>query len=394
MKLIRYQIFVIVAFLCMSTILNAQDIDKVISKHLAAHGDIQKWEAIKSMEITGRFTAFSEEEDFYALKTNDGCYYSELHLDKFKVIEAFNGKDGWTIDPWQEILFPRELNKAEVNVFYQKAEFFTPFYKYKEKGIKSELLENQEVDGMEMIVIKLTRPNNSVEMWYLDAKTYLEYKCESDWIDFAYPAPAESYFDDFRTIDGIVIPFFIERIFYQRNRVLQIENINFNIEMDESIFEMPQSKEIKKLTFLVGEWDVKVDMMTRRGTWYNIENTVSNISWQATNMLQEKIKYDMIFVQSKIINYTFNSDIEQYQLLVYNSFSSDFKVFEGSFVDTTFTLERSLISNGDTTRVKSYGQFVYSNMEEDGFVLEINASRDEGKTWSPRQKFTYTRRKE
>ncbi len=394
MKLIRYQIFVIVAFLCMSTVLNAQDIDKIISKHLAAHGDVEKWEAIKSMEITGRFTAFSVEEDFYAIKTSNGCYYSELHLDKFKVIEAFNGKDGWTIDPWQEILFPRKLNKAEVNVFYQKAEFFTPFYKYKEKGIKVELLENQNVDGMDMIVIKVTRPNNNVETWYLDAKTYLEYKYESGWIDFAFPAPAESYFDDFRTVDGVVIPFFIERTFFQRDRITQIENIVFNTKIDNSIFEMSQNEEIKKLAFLEGEWDVKVDMMTRRGTWYNIDNTVSNIIWQATNMLQEEITYDMIFVQSKIINYTFNSDVEEYQLSVFNSFSSDFKVFEGNFIDTTFTLERTLISNGDTTRVKNYTQFVYSNMEDDSFVLEIKASMDEGKTWSPGQKFTYTRRKE
>lgn len=392
MKLLRYQIFVSVAFLCMSTVLNAQDIDKIINKHIAAHGDIQKWESIKSMEITGRFTAFSEEEDFYALKTSKGCYYSELHLDKFKVIEAFNGSTGWTIDPWQEILFPRELNKAEVNVFYQKAEFFTPFYKYKEKGIKVELLENQNVDGMDMIVIKLTRPNNDVETWYLDANTYLEYKCESDWVDFAYRAPAESYFDDFRTIDGIVIPFFIERTFYQRDRITQIENIVFNTEVDESLFEMPQSEEIKKLAFLEGEWDVKVDMMTRRGTWYNIDNTVSNISWQATNMLQEKIKYDMTFVQTNIIDFTFNSEVEQYQLSVFNGFSSDLQVFEGNFVDTTFTLESTIISNGDTTRLKKYSQIVYSNMEEDSFVLFIKASSDEGKTWSAHQKFTYTRK--
>lgn len=394
MKLLRYQIFVSVAFLCMSTFLNAQDVDKIINKHIVAHGDIQKWESIKSMEITGRFTAFSEEEDFYTIKTSKGCYYSELHLDKFKIIEAFNGSTGWTIDPWQEILFPRELNKAEVNVFYQKAEFFTPFYKYKEKGIKVELLENQNVDGMDMIVIKLTRPNNDVETWYLDANTYLEYKCESDWVDFAYRAPAESYFDDFRTIDGIVIPFFIERTFYQRDRITQIENIVFNTEVDESLFEMPQSEEIKKLAFMEGEWDVKVDMMTRRGTWYNIDNTVSNISWQATNMLQEKIKYDMTFVQSKIISYTFNSDVEKYQVFVFNGFSSDFKVYEGDFADTTFILESTILSKGDTSIVKRYSQLVYSKMEKDSFVLEIKTSSDEDETWSPRQKLTYTRKKD
>lgn len=233
-----------------------------------------------------------------------------------------------------------------------------------------------------------------METWYLDAKTYLEYKCESEWVDFAYRAPAESYFDDFRTVDGIVIPYFIERTFYQRDRITQIENIVFNKEVDKSLFEMPQSEEIKKLAFMEGEWDVKVEMMTRRGTWYNIDNTISNISWQATNMLQEKVKYDMTFVQSKIINYTFNSDVEQYQLSVFNGFSSDIQVFEGNFVDTTFTLVSIIISNGDTTRVKNYSQIVFSNMEEDSFILLIKASRDEGETWSPRQKFTYTRRKE
>lgn len=177
------------------------------------------------MKVTGQFTAFSEEKDIVILKTDDGKYYSELHLGQFKVKEAFDGKAGWTIDPWHEFLFPRELNKAEVNVFLQKAEFFTPFYSYKEKGHEVELIGEQKVDGVDVYAIKLTRSNGKSETWYLDVNTYLEYKCQSDWVDFAYPSPAESYFDDFRTVNGLVIPYFIERTFFQRDRITQIENI-------------------------------------------------------------------------------------------------------------------------------------------------------------------------
>ena len=374
MNLKIYQIFLASILLYSSSIIQAQDVDEIISKHINAHGDVEKWETIKSMKITGKFTAFSVEKDFFAIKTDDGAYYAEVHLGQHKVIESFNGETGWTIDPWQDFVFPRELNKTEVNVFYQKADFFTPFYKYNEKGYKAELIGEHNVDGIDTYVIKLTRPNGKSETWYLDANTYLEYKSESEWVDFAYPSPAESYFDDFRTIDGLVIPYFVERTFFQRDRIMQIEDIEFNPEIDESIFVMPQSTEIKKLAFLEGEWDVKVDVWTRRGSWLNIDSTVSNINFVAANMLEEKIQYDRIFVQSKIIDYTYNSSTKKYRLTVFNEFSSDIEVFEGNFTDSTFAVENTFISYGDSTQNNTFFQIIFSNIEEDSYIVEIKRS--------------------
>lgn len=392
MKLIKYQIFVFITLLCFSSIINAQNLDKIIDKHIKAHGGNEAWENIESMKISGSFTAFSIEEDFFAIKTNDGSYYSDLYLGKHKVQEAFNGKSGWTIDPWQEILYPRELKKNEINVFYQKAEFFTPFYKYKERGYEVKLMDNQEVDGMEMIVLKLTRNNGMVETWYLDAETYLEYKYKSNWVDFAYSVPAETFFDDFRTVNGVVIPFFIERTFGQRDRILQIENIEFNTKIDESIFIMPKSEEIKKLAFMEGNWDVKVDIMTRRRTWYTFDSTTSNIVWDATNLLRENIKYDITFVQDFIVSYSYNSMAKKYIVSKYNGLTSDIQLFEGNFNDTSFVVQNINIKYGDSTLADTYTQINIFNIEQDSFNLEISVSRDKGVTWSPRQKLFYVRK--
>ena len=324
MKLMIQYIFKIVIIMGIGISLNAQTVDDIIGKHLKAHGDIEKWEEIESMKISGRFTAFSVEDDFFAIKTKDGKYYSELELGKYSVEESFDGKKGWTIDPWQEISFPRELNKSEQNVFLQKAEFFTPFYKYKEKGCKVELVGEQKVDGINVFVIKLTRPTGGIETWYLDANTYLAYKYDSRWVDFGYGVPAETYFDDYREINGIVIPYFIERTFWQRDRVLQIENIDFNINIDDEIFEMPISNEIQKLAFLEGDWGVKVEAYSRRANrWYKSDTTSSSFEFIATNLIQESISYLEHFVETNINTYGYSSSDSRYFSSIYGGFSSN-----------------------------------------------------------------------
>lgn len=376
----------------MSSILNAQNVDDIIAKHIKAHGGTEAWENIQSMKVSGRFTAFSIEEDFFAIKTKEGQYYSELYLGKNKVLEAFNGKTGWTIDPWQEILYPRDLKKAEINVFYQKAEFFTPFYNYKKRGFEVQLMDNEEVDGMEMIVLKLKRNNGMEEKWYLDPDTYLEYKCESYWVDFAYPVPAEAYFDDFRTVNDVVLPFFIERTFSQRDRILQIENIEFNIKIDESTFEMPKSDQMKWLSFMVGNWDVKIDVMTRRGTWYTFDSTFSKIYWDATNLIVEKITYDITLVQNLIINYSYNSTAEKYVMTRYNGLQSELQLFDGEYTDSSYVFQNINVDYGDSTLAKTYSQINIYNIDIDSFNVEISVSQDKGETWLPRQRLYYIRK--
>lgn len=390
MKLLKYQILVIISFLFVLPSIYAQNVDEIISKHLKAHGDLEKWETIDNIEIKARFTAFSEEADFYSIKTKEGKYYSELSLGQYDVIEAFNGKSGWTIDPWQELLFPRELNKSEINVFYQKSDFFTPFYKYKERGFKAELIGNVKEDGVDLIVIELSRTNNKVETWYLDAETFLEYKSESQWIDFASPSLAESYFDDFRNVDGLIIPFFVERTFGQRDRVLQIENVKFNADIEENLFEMPKNEEISKLGFMQGEWDVTVEKWSqRRKTWRPIDKTNSVINWESTNLLQEKMKFDQYFVQSRIVDYSFNLTNDNYQISVFNLFDSNYEFYEGVLADTVYNFENVKFDCKDSSKIINTISIQKSG--KDSFIINMEYSSDKGVTWNKLMRFTYVR---
>jgi hypothetical protein len=385
------QIISFILFLSIPSFLSAQNADEIIAKHIEAHGGEKKWEKVESIKITGEFTAFSETKDFLSIKTKSGQYYSNLHLGQYEVFEAFNGKEGWTIDPWQEIEYPRELNSDEVSVFLQKAEFFTPFFKYKEKGHAVEFIGKDNVDGVHVFVLKLTRKNGKAETWYLNSETYLEYKCESDWLDFARALPAESYFDDFRTVDGLVLPFYIERTFWQRDRVTQIENVEINTKVDDNIFVMPKSESFEKIAFIQGEWDVKSDVWTRRQTWYTLGNTTSSFEIAARNMIQEKIAYEFTFLQTEIRNLSYSESTGKYSLSIYNDFDFGTTVFEGQFADSVLILDNMKTGIGDAANQSPQKtQYSYTFISKDNFILEKKVSTDNGETWRPEVKFTYS----
>lgn len=363
----------------------AENVETIIAKHIEAHGGLEKWNKVDAIKITGQFTGFSIEKEFMAYRTKSGEYYANFYLGKHEITEAFDGKKGWTIDPWQEINYARRINKAEENVFAQKAEFTTPFFNYKQKGHQVEFVGKEKLEGLDVFVLKLTRSNGKVEKWYLDANTYLEYKCESNWVDFATEVPSETFFDDFRTVKGLVFPFFVERTFWQRDRVIQVKNIEINPVFDTKSLEMPKRDEIKELAFLKGNWDVKMEAWTRRGTWRDVGQTVSNIDFTATNILQEKIKLERTFPIDITLTYTFNETSGKYRISLLDDLSSTFEVFEGDFSDQDFVFDNSV------EKKETYTQFKLSEIGDDTFVLTRSVSLDKGETWQQRDKLTYTR---
>lgn len=392
MNLIKKHLFFLILFLGISTFISAQNVDEIIAKHIEAHGGAAKWDAVSSMTIKGQFTGFSEEHPYYAIKTNKGEYYSEHNIGQYKLKEAFNGAEGWTNDPWFEVPYPRELSNVEINAFFQKAELLTPLYKYKEKGHKVEYLGEENVDGIDTYAIKLTRPSGLWETWYLDKKTYLEYKCASMFSDFAMQVPCETFFEDFRTVEGLVIPFFTERMFSQRDRVIVIDEITINSFDNPAIFEMPKSKHMSKLALLAGDWKVKIEKLNRSNALYTVDNVASTVSFEGTNLLKQELSFNDYFAQSMILNYSYHSDKNKYLMTVYDAFTSITDVFEGKFEEGVFSANNASIKIGDSEVAATAMQIKLSEMSDDSFIMEFKSSNDQGKTWRQAYKMTYSRK--
>ncbi|MEA3444026.1 MAG: hypothetical protein U9R19_04800 [Bacteroidota bacterium] len=371
----------------------SQTAEEIIGKHIDAHGGMENWEAVKSIKLTGKFTAFGESKAFTEIKARPDRFYASFSWGQHVVEEARNGSVYWTINPWFDMFFARKTNSVEANIINQKSEFCTPFFNYKERGYVVEYLGKEEVEGIGVFKLELTRPGQQPETWYINSQTYLEYMYTSMWCDFASPTMQETWFEDFRKVGNIIIPYYTERTFSIRHRVIEIEKVELNIETNDEMFDIPLSDAMKKLKVLEGEWNVSVDVF-RRGAWTNADSTTSSIKYlKNKNLLQETISYVNFFPVEKAIQWSYNTDSEKYRVSVFTDFYSDTKILQGNFSGDTLLIDNTEISfSKDEGQEKSLSKYIISNITEQGFLLEIAGSRDDGENWAVQQKFTYTRR--
>lgn len=371
---------------------SGQTADGIISKHIEAHGGMENWNAIQSMKITGQFTAFSETKPFTELKARGGKYYSNHYKGQHRVIEGCDGEVCWVNDPWFEYPFAHLANDAESGVIRQKAIFCTPFFDYQKNGYTVEYLGIEEAEGRDCHKLVLTGESGLTQTWFLDADTYLEVMALSQWADFATPAPQETFYGDFKEVNGVVIPFYTERVFSIRHRVTEIEDVEFNINPEPALFEMPRSNEMSRLNFMKGEWDVVLESMSRSGRLAFADSTTSKIDFLPhKNFLQENLTYVTYFPIEKLNQITYSSDLNKYLLTTFNGFYSRLTVFQGNFAGDTLVLEDSEVRFNEA-ELTNAGKYRIYPKDENSMVVELDQSRDGGTSWTTMQRFTYTRK--
>jgi len=394
MKKLIFRFSVAVVWVLFTGICFGQTADEIINKHIDAHGGLENWEAIQSIKVTGNFTSFSEMHPFTMIKARGGKFYSEHNLGNQFVTEGCDGEIYWIEDPWFELGGPHLSNEAEAWITEQKAEFCTPFFEYKQRGFEVSYEGIEQAEGKDCYKLILSRDDGKEETWYLDTKTYLEVKSVSLWADFGRLVPSETFYDDFREVGGVVLPFFIERVFSIRDRITEIENIEFNVEPDPAIFQFPLSEEMKKLSFMEGNWSVIFETMGRSGVLERADSTSSMIELvDGMNLLQEKISFVSYFPINKIVNWSYNSNLESYVMNTFNSFYSRSEIYTGNFSGDTLIFENSHVKFNDEPKSR-LAKFKILPTDESNFILEVLQSRNGGNSWAPNQRFTYTRLEE
>ena len=378
MELIKYLGIVILIVTLNVSGSMAQNLDEIIDKHIEAHGGADNWNKIDALKITGNFTGFSTVKNFTTIQKHPNLYRSNYSLGNFNVVLAFDGNSGWTIDPWFDVSFPRVLNTSEENVVKQKAEICSPFLNYKQKGYTVEYLGKEQVEGVDAIKLKLVRKNGRVETWYLNAETYLEYKQESIWDDFGYPTPQETFFDDFRKIGDIILPFYVERSFLIRNRMTEISSVEINPTVADGFFQMPASPEMKKFDFMSGKWAVKIEILEHRG-WRTADSTSTTISIE-NNLLRMELAYENYIKYINQVSISYHTDSSRYVMTIYNSFDAKLNVYSGLFLNDTLAFKNS--------NSQKYSLII---LNSDSFLIESSSSPDKGQSWRVNDKFYFTR---
>ena len=135
------------------------------------------------------------------------------------------------------------MSAEDLKSISDEADFDGPLVDYKAKGNRIELAGKEDLDGRPAYRLKLTSQNGEVRFYLFDASSFLLLKWEGTRKIEGKDYPWESFFTDFREVQGLKYAFKIDQDSPGTDikQTLTAEKIEINPQIDESRFAKPTS---------------------------------------------------------------------------------------------------------------------------------------------------------
>ena len=158
------------------------------------------------------------------------------------VRRGFNGKDAWGFHPQAGV---RKISPVEINEIIRDGALYQPIA-FSKHYVELSYDSRRRVDGPEVDIIDATKKDNRKERFYFDSSTGLPVRLDL-WEEGPEGARIEGeyylahyYLGDYRTIDGVQVPFSIRRVRPHSTMIFTFTEVKHNIALDDSIFEAPR----------------------------------------------------------------------------------------------------------------------------------------------------------
>ena len=225
----------------------AQDVEEVLEKHYEAIGGAENWKSLQSMRMSGKLilAAMGMEAPFTMVAKRPSKARMEFTIQGMTGIQATDGETAWMLMPFMGRTEPEEMPADQAKAFKQEADVDGPLIGHEESGHKVELIGTEEVEGTETFKIKVTYPDEAVRHYYLDTEYYLPVKIEDTRIVQGNEVTVEQSLGDYKEVGGLMVAHTIEvktPAAPGGSQVLQVDEIELNVPVEDSVFEMPASE--------------------------------------------------------------------------------------------------------------------------------------------------------
>jgi hypothetical protein len=240
----RYFWFALATILLLPTGLRAQTVDEIVAKHVQARGGLEKLQALKTLRMTARLAQGGFRATYVQENKREDKVREETILQGMAQVQAYDGKTGWQIDPFEGRKDPELLSQDDTKPLLLDADLEGPLVNYKQKGNTAELVGHDSVEGTDCYKIKLNLKNGDVRYYYLDADSYLTIKYETQTKVRGAVKYEDAMLGDYEQVDGVYFPFAIEtgETGSEQRKRFTVEKIEPNVPLEDSLFSLPATK--------------------------------------------------------------------------------------------------------------------------------------------------------
>jgi len=242
----RPQLLFTAALLALAPAVQALSVDELVAKNIEARGGIEALRAIKSVKSTGTMNFsggdFSLELALVSLNERDGKVRTEASLQGLTQVSAYDGKDAWTINPFQGRRDAERMSAEDAKGMETAGDMDGPLVDWKQKGHQLSYLGIEDVDGTEAHKLKVVLKNGDVQYRYLDPDYFLEIRVSDQVKRRGVESETETDLGNYEKVNGVFMPFAMESgpKGGPKGQKIQIKSAEVNVDVDDNLFAFPQ----------------------------------------------------------------------------------------------------------------------------------------------------------
>ena len=154
--------------------------EELAAKNIEAHGGaaLGKVDTVRRsgqlIVNAGQFTL-----GYVETRQRPSSVKEEASLQGLTQVEAYDGKEGWRIDPFQGRKDPERTSADDLKGLIEDAQIGGPLEDYAARGASLEYMGTEDIDGTNAHKIRVTQKNGDIQYVYLDPDYFLEIRVES-----------------------------------------------------------------------------------------------------------------------------------------------------------------------------------------------------------------------
>ncbi len=233
----------LIAFVSLITIpLSAQTADEIVAKYIKTTGGMDKINAVTTLRRTGKFTGGGGfEAGLLQENKRPGGVREEFVIQGMAGINAYDGRNGWKIDPFQGKKDVEPLGEEELKSIVEDADFDGPLVNYAQKGNKVEFVGMDPVEGTDAYKLKVTKKNGDVYYYYMDTDYFVPIKIDTQRMVRGEQREYETSVGDYKEVNGWYLPYSFETNAKGRSNKQKVtyDKIEANVPIADSRFTPP-----------------------------------------------------------------------------------------------------------------------------------------------------------
>jgi hypothetical protein len=220
----------------------ARFIKTLVAQNVEARGGAEAWEDVESLRLSGQMDLGQGMVVPYVLEQKrPGKMCFEFVFDEQTAIQCADGDTGWKILPFRGRRKAEPMTEVELRETVDSADPYGLLYDYAARDHDVEFVGQEQVNGRDIVQLKVTLPKGAVRWLFIDVETALEVKLETLRTVGGRERRVETLYSDWQATDGLLIARRQDTrtVGDDESRFLTVGSVSVNPVIDDSRFEMP-----------------------------------------------------------------------------------------------------------------------------------------------------------